>query len=1125
MEVNSIKENLVNGFTFDSSSLISPFTGDDVFSSNQINAPLGDHNEDEFDQMLQQIGCFDINMLNLENSDLFNVADLEGSALTPDSGKFEQSPDLVGDLKAELTSIQPFDSTNGVSSNNSPVLDSSEPLLKQYNLINQASIQPIQQYQSQLPQQTVSQTQLKLPDPPAQPMDIGTTAKVQRVQATIQPLIQQAVITTPTPPQNTEPSIICVDQNQKTTTVPINLNDLISIIREQQQQKQQLFIQQKVQEALIQQIQSNACSINTAPATATKIPLATEQLNQNKVGNFFDAQIVTDGSGSILTTQAVPITTPVTVSVANPTTTLITATPIILQQKTIDPVPDKFPITRLATIPATNQSNPRQSTTPSIKREPQSPQSDCESPKRGKHAVPEKRTAHNAIERRYRSSINDKITELKNMVVGTDAKLNKSAVLKKAIEYIHHLTTSNNKLRQENLALKAALANDNGSLKSPTSIPASDSQDITPPISDCSSSASSPDQSGIRSPSEPESPIIWASDGSRMLLCVFVFGLLAFNPFSIFLNSDDMQTSFAGSTDHGSGRSILSIWHTDNSLGWTELLISYWKSIALWLLNIFICFITLKRAFHHYPITDQGERKYWIYMVQANQDLQKGNIRSAQHNYMAALEIVRRSTLPKTLPGEVLAVTWQLIRFWLHFFYLGRLLEDYEYQDKNLLSIACFLHCKLNSIDLIVNQGKFSLMGYFYALSAINESKALGHESGPLVSSHILAALRFKIISNLYARYFLRRALSYCKSDKIEHYLLNPIGRKFFNKSHHHWNYTADKSSIFVKTPEKIVDPFTYNSREYRRYLIKKSILTMINPKSGIKTENSSSKVNKGRSNLSISLLAVISELSNNSKLFGDDIAYWWSNVIKAAYFWFIGDDQSAHAVTLIIPDSLRNNSLAITLLLGGKMKKYIEIKKPKDTKILMKLLDRASYELWRSIEMNESQKLQDDCNQQIIQAFQLLCTEWLLSTRLKLWELNCDSLSSSSQYHIRGFRKDLSTLRYMVQLIPSGKTKLYLHEGSYRLISGSNPLIAQNLLERALRKRRQNGLSNIICATGEQRNTLSINDQKDIVNALFMIGKHLPSQCLSCSGEKEGYLKEAEAIMNRHQSDKSLLL
>lgn len=34
-----------------------------------------------------------------------------------------------------------------------------------------------------------------------------------------------------------------------------------------------------------------------------------------------------------------------------------------------------------------------------------------------------KRSAHNAIERKYRTSINDKIIELKNIIVGMDAKV------------------------------------------------------------------------------------------------------------------------------------------------------------------------------------------------------------------------------------------------------------------------------------------------------------------------------------------------------------------------------------------------------------------------------------------------------------------------------------------------------------------------------------------------------------------------------------------------------------------------------------------------------------------------------------------------------------------------------
>lgn len=76
-----------------------------------------------------------------------------------------------------------------------------------------------------------------------------------------------------------------------------------------------------------------------------------------------------------------------------------------------------------------------------------------------KHSIevvqPERRTAHNAIERRYRSSINDRIVELKNIVAGNDAKLNKSAVLRKAIEYITNLEHKNKKLEEEIMNLRS----------------------------------------------------------------------------------------------------------------------------------------------------------------------------------------------------------------------------------------------------------------------------------------------------------------------------------------------------------------------------------------------------------------------------------------------------------------------------------------------------------------------------------------------------------------------------------------------------------------------------------------------------------------------------------------------
>ena len=91
-----------------------------------------------------------------------------------------------------------------------------------------------------------------------------------------------------------------------------------------------------------------------------------------------------------------------------------------------------------------------------------------------RNELPVSRRSHNAIEKRYRANLNQKITALKDAVPSlrklsatpveeldgpsSAQKLNKATVLSKAIEYIQHLESRNQRLEEENAILREGVA-------------------------------------------------------------------------------------------------------------------------------------------------------------------------------------------------------------------------------------------------------------------------------------------------------------------------------------------------------------------------------------------------------------------------------------------------------------------------------------------------------------------------------------------------------------------------------------------------------------------------------------------------------------------------------------------
>lgn len=855
------------------------------------------------------------------------------------------------------------------------------------------------------------------------------------------------------------------------STIPVNLNDLLSLIQNSEQQRNELILQQKVQQVLINQIKQS---------------------------------------------KADPIV-PVAVALA-PAPQLTTSAPIPIQPKSDQSKPLQAKPTVAEKLPISRLPN-HCSSQPAVKREAQSPSvtSNYSDMQQGKPPVVEKRSAHNAIERRYRSSINDKIIELKDMIVGPEAKLNKSAILRKAVEYIRHMQAQNVKLKQENAALKLA-ANAAGinlsNLASPSPM-SNMTQDNTPPNSDYASSvASSPDQSAGHSP--PASPQFLTTDGSKMVLCVFVLALLAYNPFGSLLTY--YQPPFNYEPSPGSGRSILGF---SEDTDWRGLVHAKLPTFFAWFLNIILCCFFLRAAFGR----PKGDRKFknWTHLVQANANLKDGKLKEARDNYELALVDVTGHSVPTSLPSKLISVAWHTTRVVLNTFYIGIWFSDHL--DKNqeaLAKIECFIHCKLNSLDLLLQEGKPSLNGFIHALAAISDSNLFRASTDYMARAYILAALRFKGYSNMVARYMLRKA-SLCDSKAC--FLLRSLARRFFLKPHEPWPYSSTKPmrpyNFTESTP--LLDPVSFVAREYRRYLVKKCILTMINPRSvtiaGIRKSDPQYK--------SVALRLAIDELVKNSVSMRDEISFWWSQVIKLGYCWMTGDDEESNGIQLRLPESLRNDFLSISLLLAGKIKKHVMSKQPKESLVLLNLMDRGSYELCRAIEHRkntESAAINSrDCTPQILDSLQLLCCDWILSARVALWEANKSTLITTEA--VSGFRKDLSTLRYLVQVIPAAKAKLYLYEGSFRVMNNCNPIRSQELFQRTLRRRKCNEGNNVIC-TGDDKIPPSLCENRDIAAALMQMSKHMPNQMLSCPAEREGYMREATSLLaNKSVSKKKVLL
>ncbi|EDS31906.1 sterol regulatory element-binding protein 1 [Culex quinquefasciatus] len=785
-----------------------------------------------------------------------------------------------------------------------------------------------------------------------------------------------------------------------------------------------------------------------------------------------------------------------------------------------------------------------------------------------------KRSAHNAIERRYRTSINSCIVELKNMLVGVDAKLNKSAILRKALDHIRHLQKENNSLKQENMYLKAKMNNQKYSLKDLLVTNVSESElgqlggPTTPPRSDQSSiPSSSPSHNSDNS--MPPSPFGTTSSAdesmlddvmvpnvhgmsahSRLTLCMFMLAVLTINPFGSFLSAGSDEQ-----IDPGTSRRILTV--DEPFFSWSGLA----SSVLIFAVNVAVLAFGLIKLLVYgdpiLPVRSKASTDYWKHKKQSDLDFERGNVAASLNESKRCLATFG-ITIPDSRLETVTTTGWQFIRMFLHRIYVGRWLSrrtgglfkpDAERQDalNSAKELALLFH-RLNQLSLVSNQPDRN--GLMMSLYAVNMAETAAAVISPedTIEIYIMAALRVKKSYPRFMQYFCRYYLAKAKQlgETMEQgkfgWAFTSFGFRFL--TNHAVRFEEHPESQMFTMLGNRADPLEYILRDYRENLLRKSIQCLVGSgqinwkhaqqpleaKDAKEEQSDNAKsTNYPYSSCQISNVLHFVELLKDCLSKQDRLAHWWSSLFSIAAHWLLGEDMEAELLYSHIenlPQDLINaeDTLPKALLAAFHAKKQLLSRPHYDSIRVFQKCNAGSRFLEDSLTMNI-------CKSpiQLKLLAQLLACDWLLEARTALWESDNEKFQSQSGEYIpvsgavlAKFQKDLDSLRTVTNEIPNAQSRIFLYEAVCRLMAGAAPGPTQQLLGHSLRQRYAR--SSIICS-GKDRNAAQqqLVGGRERAAALYVACKHLPEPCLATPGERTSMLREAAKTLERIGDKKRL--
>lgn len=880
-------------------------------------------------------------------------------------------------------------------------------------------------------------------------------------------------------------------------------------------------------------------------------------------------RVVTSSNGSIL--QQPTVYQQVVLPKTEGTVTTLSGTPIVtLPQQTL--VYKTIPAISTIVSPQTNMDNSTATVVTGIpimlERSEPMPISRVVCTSGASTFIPqkgEKRNSHNAIEKRYRCSINDKIIELKNLVAGEEAKLHKSQILKKAIEYIRHLQNQNSRLRTE---LNTYRMRD-GNQKVTDLLVSGVNGALTPPRSDISSPARLSPRSPLSDSSLPPSPSSSGypdvkdeslspsnsppyvpmgpnmrnmADMSRMMLCMMMFCVVAFNPASLLRSSSESVLS-GGIVMDAPARTILDHDYVQESSSFGSML---WSSLMMWSVNLVIIFVFLMKIFiYGEPVMrrkSESTEQFWRHRKQADLDMAKGNYGAAYDQYSNALCAVGRPQ-PSSFIDRLLSVMWQSLRMFLQRMYIGRYLANRagglfldQAVREEIASNVCecaYVYHQLHKLHLMGHsQDSSHLLGFYLSLATINMAECGNVASGDMSEMLVTGALR--AVESLpqrwrmLARWLLARAKRLSQSGNQTgpytlQWLFTPSGHRFFVT--HKWSYDAHRQSLFSQLSNK-ADPLNYLLSLYREHLLERAVSTIVNPGSKSADICESNQQRRSKTPDVLDYIHLLQETSGSlvSGTFGassrDEVSVWWTGVCGISVHWLLGEDDQAeelYASLENLPEALKaaEDPLPLAVLHALRARRQLGAGLPST---VLRLCDRAGVYINNSIHMASYKH-----SSSMVQSVQLIVLDWLLGLRTLVWEAesasDCDTLTVAPPDVLQGFQNDLAKLRKLVQHLPGVLARVFMHEATMRVMAGASPGRTQQLLDRSLRQRYNK--ASVIC--GKERKDGSLSGEREHATALMLACKHLPSQLLSSPGERAGMLAEAAKTLEKIGDKKKL--